>query len=64
MLACDIAPRMIEIARQRLNCGGLQELVEFRVLATEDIAPLHGDGPFDGAFSNFSGLNWVETFPP
>jgi ubiquinone/menaquinone biosynthesis C-methylase UbiE len=60
VLACDIAPRMIEIARQRLNCGGLQELVEFRVLATEDIALLHGEGPFDGAFSNFSGLNCVE----
>jgi SAM-dependent methyltransferase len=60
VLACDISPRMIELACQRLNATQLGELVDFRVLATEDIAVLGSEGPFDGAFSNFSGLNCVE----
>src|ERR1700737_4923167 len=60
VLACDISPRMIELACQRLNATQLGELVDFRVLATEDIAGLGDEGPFDGAFSNFSGLNCVE----
>ena len=58
VLACDIAPRMIELARQRL--GSAAELVDLRVMPSEDIGTLDGDGPFDGAFSNFSGLNCVE----
>lgn len=59
VLACDISPRMIEIARQRLRSTALEGLVEFRALPTEDIAGLEGKGCFDGAFSNFSGLNHV-----
>jgi SAM-dependent methyltransferase len=59
VLACDVAPRMIQVARQRLS--GLRDAarVDFRVLATEQIAGLAGQGPFDGAFSNFGGLNCV-----
>jgi ubiquinone/menaquinone biosynthesis C-methylase UbiE len=60
VLACDIAPRMIDIARRRLSSTQLGGLVDFRVLATEDIAVLGDDAPFDGAFSNFAGLNCVE----
>ncbi len=60
VLACDIAPRMIDLARQRLSSTGLGDLIDFRVLATEDIAVLADEGPFDGAFSNFAGLNCVE----
>jgi ubiquinone/menaquinone biosynthesis C-methylase UbiE len=59
VLACDISPRMIEIAWQRLRSTGLEGLVEFRALPTEDIAELEGKCSFDGAFSNFSGLNHV-----
>jgi 2-polyprenyl-3-methyl-5-hydroxy-6-metoxy-1,4-benzoquinol methylase len=59
VLACDISSRMIEIAWQRLRSTGLEGLVEFRALPTEDIAVLEGKGCFDGAFSNFSGLNHV-----
>jgi hypothetical protein len=33
----------------------------FQVLATERLAALQKDGPFDGAFSNFSGLNCVDN---
>jgi SAM-dependent methyltransferase len=60
VLACDIAPRMIEMARQRVGSTGLGQLIDFRVLATEDIAALGDEGPFDGAFSNFAGMNHVE----
>ena len=59
VLACDISPRMIEAARRRARTKRLAELIEFRVLPTEDIATLSDQGPFDGVFSNFSGLNHV-----
>jgi ubiquinone/menaquinone biosynthesis C-methylase UbiE len=59
VIACDLSSKMIEAARRRLDATGLDALVDFRVLATEEIDSLIGDGPFDGAFSNFSGLNCV-----
>jgi SAM-dependent methyltransferase len=60
VLACDISPRMIELACRRLNATKVRGLVDFRVLTTENIAVLGDEGPFDGAFSNFAGLNCVE----
>jgi ubiquinone/menaquinone biosynthesis C-methylase UbiE len=60
VLACDLAPRMIEMACQRASLSNHQGLMNFRVLASEDIDLLRGEGPFDGAFSNFAGLNCVE----
>jgi len=60
VLACDAAPRMIEVAKRRLNSLGPDAQVEFRVLATERMAELEIEGVFDGAFSNFGGLNCVE----
>ena len=59
VLACDIAPRMIQIAFQRWRTLRDARRVDFRVMATEQIAGLAGQGPFDGAFSNFGGLNCV-----
>jgi len=59
VLACDLAPRMIQVARQRLAALGRSARLEFRVLATEQMAALAEEGPFDGAFSNFAGLNCV-----
>jgi len=59
VLACDVAPRMIQVARQRLSPLRDGARVDFRVLATEQIANLADQGPFDGAFSNFGGLNCV-----
>jgi SAM-dependent methyltransferase len=59
LLACDISGGMIESARRHANAAMLGDCIEFRVLATEEIGAL-GEGPFDGAFSNFSGLNCVE----
>jgi ubiquinone/menaquinone biosynthesis C-methylase UbiE len=59
VVACDVAPRMIQVARQRLTRLKAGARVDFRVLATEQIAELAGEGPFDGVFSNFAGLNCV-----
>jgi SAM-dependent methyltransferase len=60
VLACDLSPRMIELATGRSVAANVANLAAFRVMPTEDIAQLAEQGPFDGAFSNFSGLNCVE----
>jgi SAM-dependent methyltransferase len=59
VLACDIAPRMIELAFERAHASGIEERIDFRVLATEDISALNDQAFFDGVFSNFAGLNCV-----
>jgi SAM-dependent methyltransferase len=53
---------MIELARQNVTAA-LVGRVDFRVLPTENLADLTSEAPFDGAFSNFSGLNCVEDLP-
>jgi len=58
VLACDISPRMIELAQNLAAATAVPVPPEFRVLATESL-PALGEGPFDGAFSNFAGLNCV-----
>jgi SAM-dependent methyltransferase len=63
LVACDLSSKMIDAARKRLEETGLDSFVDFRVLATEKIESLAGDPPFDGAFSNFSGLNCVQDIP-
>jgi SAM-dependent methyltransferase len=60
VLACDISPRMVELARKLANDANLSHLVEFRVVENENIGTLASEGPFDGGFSIFSGLNCVE----
>lgn len=57
VLACDISSAMIE--RARSNAAGLDGLIEFRVLPTENLEQIPLDRRFAGAFSNFSGLNCV-----
>jgi SAM-dependent methyltransferase len=54
VLATDASPAMVE--RARAKTAGLDG-VEVRHLAIEDLASLAG--PFDGAFSDFGGLNCV-----
>jgi SAM-dependent methyltransferase len=61
VLACDIAPRMIELARALAAESQSATPPDFRILATENLATLRNEGPFDGAFSNFSGLNCVDN---
>ena len=60
VVACDLSSKMIDAARRRLSAAFLDGLVDFRVLDTEKIETLIVDAPFDGAFSNFSGLNCVQ----
>ncbi len=55
VLATDASEAMVE--RARTKAAGLGETVEVRRLAIEDLATL--DGSFDGAFSDFGGLNCV-----
>jgi ubiquinone/menaquinone biosynthesis C-methylase UbiE len=58
-LCCDASQHMITRADQRLQHQQLTSRVAFRHLPTERIGELSPEGPFDGAFSNFSGLNCV-----
>jgi SAM-dependent methyltransferase len=60
VLACDISSRMIELARQNAVERGLEKHLEFRVLPTQQLGRLEAGQLFDGAFSNFSGLNCVQ----
>jgi SAM-dependent methyltransferase len=64
VLACDVSSRMIEQACNRADAmrSLLRGEVQFRVLATEDMGELQHEGMagnFDGAVSNFAGLNCV-----
>ena len=60
VLACDISPRMIELACELATQAKLANPPDFRVLPTENLAELAHEESFDGAFSNFSGLNCVQ----
>jgi SAM-dependent methyltransferase len=60
LTACDGSPGMIRQARHNMRSAAPDAELEFLVLPNEDISTL-AEGPyFDGAFSNFSGLNCVE----
>jgi SAM-dependent methyltransferase len=58
VLATDIAPRMIEVARGKLAALPEQDAVQFQTLAWEELSGLEA-GLFDGMLSNFGGLNCV-----
>lgn len=60
VVACDLSPRMIELATERSIAARLAVDPKFRVMPTQGIEQLIKEGPFDGAFSNFSGLNCVD----
>jgi ubiquinone/menaquinone biosynthesis C-methylase UbiE len=60
VLACDASAGMIARARERKAVEAPLASIEFRLLCTEDLATLPRTQPFDGVFSNFSGLNCVQ----
>ncbi len=60
VVACDASPAMIARARRRVAEAGLETWVEFQVLRTERLSELRPAAPFDGALSNFAGLNCLE----
>lgn len=53
--ALDASPSMIAVARNKLATRTQLSNVDFRVLRNEDLGAVSGS--FDGAFSNFAGLN-------
>lgn len=57
---CDASRKMIAAAENRISAAGMQALVDLRVLPTEIIWQIEGAALFDGALSNFAGLNCVE----
>lgn len=58
VVACDLSPRMIDLATNRSIAANVANRIVFRIVPTEEISRLVG--PFDGAMSNFSGLNCVQ----
>ena len=57
--ACDASERMIQVATNRLRTENPGAPVKFTLLPTERLRELPAAPMFDGAFSNFSGLNCV-----
>jgi ubiquinone/menaquinone biosynthesis C-methylase UbiE len=57
--ACDASEQMIRIASGRMRNEAPEAPVQFNLLPTEHLRELKPITKFDGAFSNFSGLNCV-----
>jgi ubiquinone/menaquinone biosynthesis C-methylase UbiE len=64
VVACDASPAMIEVARRRDVENGPPANLRHLQVANEDLTGLSELGPFDGAFSNFSGLNCIADLKP
>jgi SAM-dependent methyltransferase len=58
VLATDASAEMVRMAGGKVEQAGLAGIVEVRQLAVEDLAGLD-EPPFDGALSDFGGLNCV-----
>ncbi len=58
VVACDASEQMIQTARERMEAEDPDAPIHFEVLPTEQLF-LRPDDLFDGALSNFSGLNCV-----
>ena len=59
VLATDASSEMLRVAVEKIEAAELCRRVQFRELAWEELAGLATE-PFDGALSNFGGLNCVE----
>ncbi len=55
--AFDVSSRMVERARAAAHASGLKHHIRVEILPTESLDQL--EAGYDGAFSNFSGLNCV-----
>ena len=64
VVALDASRQMIARAEQRLQHNSPQLPAVFCELPTERIGELHPETLFDGAFSNFSGLNCIADLAP
>ena len=63
VVACDASDSMIQVAKRRSPLGDSANL-EFLHLANEDLGFMPSEKLFDGAFSNFSGLNCLADLRP
>jgi ubiquinone/menaquinone biosynthesis C-methylase UbiE len=61
VVACDGSAGMIRTARKRLQDEEPDAPIRFELLPTEHLAQLHPSTLFDGALSNFSGLNCLSN---
>jgi SAM-dependent methyltransferase len=71
VLATDISPAMLDVTREKVARAGVGNLVQVEQLAIEQLRKDHSENtsfsilnspfsiPFDGALSNFGGLNCV-----
>ena len=64
IVACDASAAMIEVAsaRAQREAGGAN--ITFRQIANEDLSRLSRTRSFDGAYSNFAGLNCLADLRP
>ena len=65
VLATDVSTEMVEVARAKALALGLTNRIEARPLAIEALGAANlaeSSGTFDGALSNFGGLNCVEDW--
>src|SRR5882672_4113554 len=63
VVACDGSAAMIAVAKQKLAGTAPPAPVAFHTLPNERLSELTSRALFDGAFSNFSGLNCVADIP-
>lgn len=63
VLACDASAEMIAVARRRTEPSHLRARIDLRVLAIEALGQLVSEELYDGALSNFAGLNCVADLP-
>jgi SAM-dependent methyltransferase len=57
--ACDASEQMVRVAHRRMQKESPNAAIQFKLLPTERLGELESTSKFDGAFSNFSGLNCV-----
>jgi ubiquinone/menaquinone biosynthesis C-methylase UbiE len=57
--ACDASEQMIRVASHRVQTEAPDAAIQFNLLPTERMSELQSRTMFDGALSNFSGLNCV-----
>ena len=64
IIACDGSAEMIKVASARAEQEAAGMEVSFQHLSNEDLRLLSRNQPFDGAYSNFSGLNCLSDLRP
>jgi ubiquinone/menaquinone biosynthesis C-methylase UbiE len=59
VVATDISPEMIDVARNKAEKAGVSDHIEFKTLNLDKVKSADFVGEFDLIFSNFGGLNCV-----